>query len=84
MEKVRLDWRVSDGIASVANFCVLLAVLFSFPLVLRWTGALGVAQIAPQSPLHTRAFLKACFVLTWRRCGNGKLSGQSLARILRA
>jgi hypothetical protein len=32
MEKVRFDWRLSDGIASVANFCVLLAVLFSFPL----------------------------------------------------
>jgi uncharacterized protein len=64
MEKVRFDWRLSDGIASVTNFCVLLVVLFSFPLVLRWTGALGVAQIAPQSPLHTRAFLNACLVLT--------------------
>ena len=64
MANARFDWRLSDGIASVPNFCALLAVLFSFPLVLRWTGALGVAEISPQSPLHVRAFLKACVVFT--------------------
>lgn len=46
------------------SFVVLLVVLLSFPLVLRWTGALSVAGIDPQSPQHTRAFLKFCFALT--------------------
>jgi len=54
---------MSGGIASVTNSCVLLAVLSSFPFVLHWTGALGVVEIDPQSPLHTRAFVKACLVL---------------------
>jgi hypothetical protein len=60
---VRLDGRLRQGIASTYNSAVLLAVLLSFPLVLRWTGALSVAQINPQSPQHTPAFLKLCFVL---------------------
>lgn len=60
---VRLDWRLKHGIASLANFAILLAVLLAFPLVLRWTGALSVAEINPQSPQHTPAFLKLCFVL---------------------
>jgi hypothetical protein len=34
-----------------------------FPFVLRWTGALSVADIERQSPQHTRAFLRFCFVL---------------------
>jgi membrane protease YdiL (CAAX protease family) len=38
--------------------------LLSFPLVLRWTGALAVSDIDPQGPEHTRAFLKFCFVVT--------------------
>ena len=61
---VHVDWRLRRGIASPTNFAVLLAVLLFFPLVLRWTGALSVGEINPQSPQHTRAFLKFCFVLT--------------------
>jgi uncharacterized protein len=60
---VRLDWRLKHGVASIYNFTVLLAVLLSFPFVLRWTGALNVADVNPQSPQQTRAFLKFCFVL---------------------
>lgn len=63
MTNAHFDWRLNGGIASVTNSCVLLGVLCSFPLVLNWTGALGVAEIRPQSPQHTRAFLKACLVL---------------------
>lgn len=63
MTSLRFDWRLRDGIASVTNACVLLGVLCSFPFVLNWTGALGVAEISPQSPQHTRAFVKACLVL---------------------
>ena len=63
MANTHFDWRLSCGIASVTNFCVLLGVLGSFPLVLHWTGALRVVEINQQSPLHTRAFLKACLVL---------------------
>ena len=59
-----VDWRLRHGIASPTNFAVLLASLLTFPLVLRWTGVLSVADVAPQSPQHTRAFLKLCFVLT--------------------
>ena len=62
--KIDPDWRLRHGIASVTNFAVLLAVLLCFPLVLRWTGALSVADINPQSQQHTPAFLKFCFVLT--------------------
>jgi len=62
--RVHIDWRLRNGIASPTNFAVILAALLIFPLVLRWTGALSVADIEPQSPLHTRAFLKFCFVLT--------------------
>jgi len=62
--KVHIDWRLRDAVASPANFAVLLAALLTFPLVLRWTGALSVGEINPQSPQHTRAFLKFCFVLT--------------------
>jgi uncharacterized protein len=61
---VHIDWRLRRGIASPTNSAVLLAVLLFFPLVLRWTGALSVGEINPQSPQHTRAFLKFCFVLT--------------------
>ena len=61
---VHVDWRLRRGIASPTNFAVLLAGLLFFPLVLRWTGALSVGEINPQSPQHTRAFLKFCFVLT--------------------
>src|SRR5271169_3121833 len=60
---VHVDWRLRHGIASPTNFAVLLAALLTFPLVLRWTGALSVADVGPQSPQHTRAFLKFCFVL---------------------
>lgn len=62
--KVHVDWGLRHGIASPTNFAVLLAVLLAFPLLLRWTGALSVAEINPQSAQHTRAFLKFCFVLT--------------------
>lgn len=63
MAKTHFDWRLHSGIASLTNLCVLLAFLCSFPLALRWTGALDVADIDPHSPLHTRAFVKACLVL---------------------
>lgn len=62
--KAHFDWHLTCGVASVTNALVLLVALLSFPLVLHWTGALSVAQISPQSPQHTRAFLKFCFVLT--------------------
>ena len=62
--KVHVDWRLRDAIASPVNFAVLLAALLTFPLVLRWTGALSVGEINLQSPQHTRALLKFCFVLT--------------------
>jgi membrane protease YdiL (CAAX protease family) len=32
--------------------------------MLRWTGALAVAEISPQSPQHTQAFLRFCLVPT--------------------
>jgi membrane protease YdiL (CAAX protease family) len=59
-----IDWRMRRGIASSANFAVLLAVLLSFPLVLRWTGAFAFADIDSLGQQHTRAFLKFCFILT--------------------
>src|ERR1700739_3668386 len=62
--KVHVDWRLRDAIASPVNFAVLLAALLTFPLVLRWTGALSVGEINLQSPQTTRALLKFCFVLT--------------------
>ncbi|MDQ6663827.1 MAG: hypothetical protein M3Z23_05500, partial [Acidobacteriota bacterium] len=82
MVKASIDWRLSSGIASQANLALLLAVLFSFPLVLRWTGALSVQYVDPRSPEHTHAFVKFCLVISaflWgcfliayagiRRCG---------------
>jgi len=63
MANIEFDWRLRSGIASITNFCVLLAVLASFPLVLRLTGALNVGNAAPNTPEHTRAFVKACLVL---------------------
>jgi CAAX protease family protein len=60
---VHVDWRLKRGVASPTNSAVLLAALLSFPFILRWTGALSVADIEPQSPQHTRAFLKFCFIL---------------------
>lgn len=62
--KTHFDWHLTSGVASVTNFFVLVVVLFSFPLVLRWTGAVSAAQISPQSPQHTQSFLKLCLVLT--------------------
>ena len=53
----------SRSIASVTNSSVLIAALLTFPLILRWSGALSVANIAPQSPQHTQAFLKFCFIV---------------------
>ena len=64
MTNAQFDWRLSRGVASVTNFWVLVGVGLSFPLVLHWTGALSVAEISPQSPQHTRAFLRFCFVVT--------------------
>jgi membrane protease YdiL (CAAX protease family) len=61
---MRLDWRLRDGIATPANSALLLAVLLCFPLILQWTGAFSIANVSPQSPEHTRAFLRLCFVLT--------------------
>jgi membrane protease YdiL (CAAX protease family) len=58
------NWRLRHGIASLTNFAFLIAILLAFPLVLRWTGALSVADIEPQSPQHTRAILKFYFVVT--------------------
>lgn len=60
---MRFDWRLRDGIASPANFALLPAVLLSIPLILQWTGALTVADLGPQSPGHTQAFLRFCTVL---------------------
>jgi membrane protease YdiL (CAAX protease family) len=61
---MRFDWRLRDGVASPANFALLLSFLFIFPLILRFTGALAVANVSPQSPEHTRVFLRFCTVLT--------------------
>lgn len=54
----------SRGIASVTNSAILISALLIFPLVLRCTGALSVADVPAQSPQHTRAFLKFCFIVT--------------------
>jgi membrane protease YdiL (CAAX protease family) len=62
--EMRFDWRLRSGIAGPANFVAMLAVLSVFPLILRWTGALSVANVSPESPEHSQAFLKFCFVLT--------------------
>lgn len=62
--RTQADWRLKNGIASLTNFVVLLLVLLTFPFVLRYTGALSVAEIDPQSLQHTHAFLRFCFVLT--------------------
>jgi len=61
---MRFDWRLRDGVASPANFALLLSLLLVFPLILRFTGALTVANVDPRNPEHTRAFLRFCFVLT--------------------
>ena len=61
---MRFDWHLRDGIASPANFALLVSFLLSFPLILRLTGALAVANLGPQSPEHTHAFLRLCLVLT--------------------
>jgi len=61
---MRFDWRLRNGVASPANFALLLSFLLIFPLILRFTGALAVANEGPQSPDHTRAFLRFCLVLT--------------------
>jgi membrane protease YdiL (CAAX protease family) len=63
LNKPTFDWRLTNGIASRANFLILLVLLFSFPLLLKWTGALSVTQIDPQSPAHTTAILKFCLVV---------------------
>lgn len=64
MRGVRFDWHLENGIAGPRNLIVLLAVLFSFPLVLRWTGALEVSTIASQSSQHTAALVRFCFVVS--------------------
>src|SRR5487761_2020145 len=61
---MRFDWRLRDGVASSANFALLLSFLLIFPLILRLTGALAVANLSPHSPEHTRAFVRFCLVLT--------------------
>jgi CAAX protease family protein len=63
MTSTHLDWRLTRGVASIANLSVLIVVLLSFPLVLRLTGALSFGEIDPQSPQHTGAVLKFCFVV---------------------
>jgi membrane protease YdiL (CAAX protease family) len=62
--KINFDWQLNRGIASASNFGMLLVVLLSFPLVLRWTGAFSFVDIDSLSRQHTRAFLKFCFILT--------------------
>jgi len=63
MASDHFDWRLTRGIASACNSCLLLVVLLSFPLVLHWTGALRVAEISPHGPEHTRVFIKTCLTL---------------------
>ncbi len=60
---MRFDWRLKNGIATPANFAVLLVALFAFPWVLHETGALSVASIDAADPRHTPAFLHFCFVV---------------------
>jgi len=60
---MRFDWRMRDGVASRANFALVLSFLLVFPLILRFTGALEVADISAQSPEHTAAFLKFCTIM---------------------
>jgi len=61
--KLQMDWQMERGIATRTNFGVLLIFPLSFPLVLRWTGALSFYGIPLRSPEHTRAILKLCLVL---------------------
>jgi membrane protease YdiL (CAAX protease family) len=63
MRAARFDWRLKEGIAGPGNLIVLLAVLLSFPLILRATGALAISSIDPQDPRHTPALLRFCFVV---------------------
>jgi membrane protease YdiL (CAAX protease family) len=64
MRKIRVDWHLEAGVAGPVNLCVLVLVLFSFPVVLRGTGALAVANIDALSAEHTPAFVRFCFVIT--------------------
>ena len=64
MRKIRVDWHLEAGVAGPVNLCLLLLVLFSFPVVLRGTGALAVANIDALSAEHTPAFGRFCFVIT--------------------
>jgi len=58
------DWRLSSGIASLGNSCVLLLVLGCFPLVIRWSGAPSLPEMSPQDAQHTYVYVKACLSLT--------------------
>lgn len=52
------------GIASIANFIILLAAIAAFPLVAKSTNAFSFIEIKPISPEHTYSFLKFCLVVT--------------------
>lgn len=58
------DWRLKNGIASPANFALMLGVLISFPLILQWSGALKIADAGSPTAEHTRTLLRFCMVLT--------------------
>jgi hypothetical protein len=51
------------GIASPANFALLLATFVLFPFVARWTDAFAFGSISLDSPQHTRALVKFCLFL---------------------
>jgi membrane protease YdiL (CAAX protease family) len=61
---MRFDFRLRNGVASPGNFALLLLFLLSFPLILRLSGALTIADVSPQGPDHARAFLRFCVVAT--------------------
>ena len=58
----RSSW-LSKGIASPANFALLLATFLLFPFIARWTDAFAFASISIHSPEHTRALVKFCLFL---------------------
>ena len=63
MLTMRFDWRLRSGIASPANTCALLVFLGLFAFLVDYTGVFGVANVKPQAPEHTRAYVTACLAL---------------------
>jgi len=60
VSKARLDWSLERGVASPANFILLLVVLSLFPVILSITDALSFSTMEITSPHYEHAFYKFC------------------------